>query len=80
MMSAGFFMMGFGLIAMLLVVILPIVLIGGLVWAFSGRSNPLRQEPAAPGTPVPTGRVCSHCGAGLQNGWTYCARCGAPVS
>ncbi len=72
-------MMGFGLIAMLLVVAIPVVLIVVLVWALTRHASPVVPTPI---TPVPAGNprnYCSHCGAGLQAGWSHCPQCGAPV-
>ena len=79
MMSGGFLMMSLGLIAMLLVVVVPIALIVVLVWAFTRNTNPSFQRPLTPATAVGVSRFCAHCGAALQNGWSHCPQCGAPV-
>jgi len=79
MMSGGIFMMGFGLIALLLVVTLPIVLIAVLIWASTRNERPLSQAPAIPYMPTVGGRACSHCGATLQTGWSHCPQCGTPI-
>ncbi len=79
MMSGGLFMMGFGLIAMLLVVAIPIILIGVLVWALTRHPSPVVPTPNAPVTAGIPGNFCSHCGAGLQSGWSHCPQCGAPI-
>lgn len=39
MMAGGLFMLGFGLIAMLLVIGLPVVLIAVLIWALTRSGN-----------------------------------------
>lgn len=86
MMYGGVFMIVFGMLGMLLMVGLPLVLIVLLVWGLTQKGNPVWQPPAtrvaAPVTPVAapaSGRFCSHCGAGLQTGWTHCPQCGAPI-
>ena len=80
MMNGGFFMMGFGLLAMLLVVILPIVLIGVLVWALTQKNNPANPTPLATYPTATTGRFCANCGTPLQTGWSHCPQCGAPAA
>ena len=79
MMSGGIFMMGFGLIVLFLLVAIPVVLIGVLVWAFTRNPNPAIRQPMVPFIGPAAGRFCSHCGAGLQDGWSHCPQCGAPV-
>ncbi len=76
----NFFMMGFGMLMMMVVVTLRIVLIGVLVWALIRKGSPANQAPAVPFTPVNAGRACTHCGAALQPGWTHCPQCGSPIS
>ncbi|MEW5828352.1 MAG: zinc-ribbon domain-containing protein [Chloroflexota bacterium] len=79
-------MMGFGFLLMLLVLALPVAAIVALViWLNRGSlpgnlfgvNPPSRNREQATG-PV-TSRFCSHCGAGLQEGWTHCPQCGAPA-
>jgi hypothetical protein len=70
-------MLGFGLIAMLLVIVIPIALIFLLVWAFTQRGNSSVIPPVFVRSVSPSTRTCSHCGAALQPGWTYCSQCGA---
>ena len=82
-------MMGFGVL--LVVVLIVVVLIAGigalLVWLNSNRQrgNLFHVEPrpeTRDQTVVPEAdgnHFCSHCGAGLQTGWTYCPQCGAPA-
>ena len=79
MMSGGFFMMGVGLIAMLLVVVIPVALVAVLVWAFTRTNNPSVQLPVTPAPASPGGRFCSHCGAALQSDWSHCPQCGATI-
>jgi len=79
-------MMGFGFLAMLLVIVLPIMgIVALVVWLinsnrqgnlFSQNPPPERREQAED---QGTKRFCSHCGAGLQEDWTHCPQCGAPV-
>jgi len=79
-------MMIFGSIFLILfVVVLVVGVIAGLAWLnknkrqgnlFSVNQPPKKREQAA----IPNAmRFCSHCGAGLQEGWTHCPQCGAPV-
>lgn len=79
MMFGSIFMFGFGLIAMLLVIGLPVALIAVLIWALTRRGNP--AVPALiPGAQKTTSApVCSHCGTALQAGWSHCPQCGAIV-
>ena len=93
MMSGGMFMFGFGLIAMLLVIGLPVALIVVLIWALTRRGNssapvlaPVHQKrpvlaPAL--SPVNQSttqvRACAHCGTALQADWSHCPQCGAQV-
>jgi hypothetical protein len=79
MMAGGLFMLGFGLIAMLLVIGLPVALIVVLIWALTRRGNsslpafvPVHQSAAS-------ARACPHCGTTLQAGWYHCPQCGAQV-
>ena len=77
-------MLGFGLLAMLIVLGLPILLIGGIVavaWGLLGRRPGLAVAPpqATPLVSTSPGRYCSHCGYGLQAVWTHCPNCGAPA-
>jgi hypothetical protein len=79
-------MMGFGFLAMLLVIALPIVGIVALInWLsnanrqgnlFGLNSSSERQEQT---TSSGSKRFCFHCGAGMQVDWTHCPQCGAPV-
>jgi len=79
-------MMMFGFLLLILFgVILIVGVIAGVVW-FSKNSwqgNPFKANQATekqeqlPSQEVK--RVCSHCGAGLQEDWTHCPQCGAPI-
>lgn len=76
--------MMFGLLFLILfVVILVLGVIAGLVWLnknnsqgnpFSMKQSPEKREQAQD---LAAKRFCSHCGAGLQEGWTHCPQCGA---
>jgi hypothetical protein len=86
MMVGGGLMLLFGLLIMLIVIGLPILLIVAAVvgvWGMSGhRSGSVASPPGydRPAVPVASfARFCSHCGQGLQAGWTHCPQCGAPV-
>ncbi len=86
MMLGGGLMLGFGLLAMLIIIGLPILLVIGViagVWGLSGRRTAPMFTPPAPraltSAPSPA-RYCSHCGQGLQAAWTHCPQCGAPVT
>ncbi len=81
-------MFGVGLLMIILLIGFPVLIIlvlaGGTAGILQTRQN---NNPAIPnqmsmGTNLiaqsPT-RYCAHCGAGLQNGWTHCPQCGAPV-
>ena len=79
MMAGGLFMLGFGLIAMLFVVGLPVALIAVLIWALARRrdssihaSVPFYQSKAL-------ARTCKHCGTTLQSDWSNCPHCGAAI-
>lgn len=94
MMFGGGLMMIFGLLIMLLLIAVPIVLIVALLGGTAGfLQNRNRSSESARGqgfvtsdmvTPSERPKVdyqnyCNHCGAGLQNGWTHCPQCGAPI-
>lgn len=79
-------MMMFGfLFLMLFVVILVVGVIAGLAWLNKNnrQGNPFSvNQPSEKREQIPgpdAKRFCSHCGAGLQDGWTHCPQCGAPV-
>jgi len=79
-------MMMFGFLFLILfVVILVVGVIAGLAWLnknnqqrnlFSVNQTSEKRE-QIPGPDAK--RSCSHCGAGLQEGWTHCPQCGAPI-
>lgn len=79
MMFGSAFMLGFGMLAMLLVIGLPVALIVVLVWALTRRGNSssivLIQAPQK----TASLRTCSHCGAALRADWSHCPQCGAQV-
>ena len=88
MMIGGGLMMLFGLLLVLGVVGLPVLLIGAAiagVWGLSGRGRSAHPDPVVRQvyqSPMPTTQIirsCSHCGQGLQPGWTHCPYCGATV-
>ncbi len=79
MMFGSVFMLGFGLIAMLLVVGLPVALIVALIWALTRRGNYSAPVPASVRQSIATARTCSHCGTALQADWSHCPQCGAQV-
>jgi len=68
-------MFGFGFSMMILVIGLPLVLVVALIWGLTRRSN--NAFPLPPQNPT---HVCSHCGDGIQTGWTHCPQCGALVN
>ena len=88
-------MFGFGFLMMLLVFGLPLLLVvvlaGGLVGILQKQNRPTegggipnymaRNQAVQPNSPITTTtRSCTHCGAGLQSGWTHCPQCGAPIT
>ncbi len=79
MMFGSSFMFGFGLLAMLLVIGLPIALIVLLVRVLTRGGN--SSAPTLFSVPQKTapGQFCSHCGTALQAGWSHCPQCGAQV-
>ena len=79
MMSGGLFMMGFGLIAMLMFIGLPVVLIVVLIWALTRRGNSSVLVSAPSSATTSTAPTCSHCGAALQVAWSHCPQCGVQV-
>ncbi len=79
MMAGGMFMFGFGLIAMLLAIGLPIALIAVLVWTLTRNPNPSRPALAGASAGGTTQKACSHCGTPLQSDWSHCPQCGAPI-
>lgn len=78
MMAGGLFMIGFGLIAMLLVIGLPVALIAVLIWALTRKGNSSPAHIPVPQKTAPA-RACSHCGTALQADWSHCPQCGAQV-
>ena len=79
-------MMIFGFLFLLLVVaVLVVGVIAGLVWLnrTNRQGKPFNENQDIEKREQITGpeakRFCSHCGAGLQEGWTHCPQCGAPV-
>ena len=87
-------MFGFGFLMMLMVIGLPILLVVGLAIGLGGflrNQNRPTEGWQAPNSVAPkpmvdpnptittTARSCSHCGASMQSGWTYCPQCGAPA-
>ena len=79
-------MMIFGFLFLLLVVaVLVVGVIAGLAWLnrTNRQGNPFNvnqvSEKRAQITGPDAKRFCSHCGAGLQDDWTHCPQCGAPV-
>jgi zinc-ribbon domain len=86
-------MFGLGWLIMLLVIGIPVLLVILVVAGAAGllqnraQSMPAAQNQApvyqstgvTPPAANPAARYCSHCGAGLQSGWTHCPQCGAPI-
>jgi uncharacterized paraquat-inducible protein A len=79
-------MMIFGFLFLLLVVaVLVVGVIAGLAWLnrTNRQGNPFNANQPSEKRVQTTGpdakRFCSHCGAGLQDDWTHCPQCGAPV-
>jgi hypothetical protein len=79
MMFGGMFMLGFGLIAMLLVIVVPIALISILVWSLTRHSSFPVFAPVPAHSVTSSPRTCSHCGQSMQTDWTHCPQCGASV-
>lgn len=79
MMAGGLFMLGFGLIAMFLVIALPVALVAVLIWALNRRENSSVFAPVPVHQNTVSARTCSHCGVALQAGWYQCPQCGAQV-
>jgi len=62
MMFGGMFMMGFGLIAILLVIAVPAAFIAVLIWALTRRGNPsVASATIATQTISSSSHTCSHC-------------------
>ena len=80
MMTGGVFMMGVGILFMLLVISMPIVLVAVLIGAMTNRRD---NSAVLMPTPITlrsaSARYCSHCGTALKADWTHCPQCGAPV-
>ena len=79
-------MMMFGFLFLILFVFILIVgVIAGLAWLNKNnvQGNPVSVNQSSEKreqVPSPDAkRFCSHCGAGLQENWTHCPQCGAPV-
>jgi uncharacterized paraquat-inducible protein A len=79
-------MMIFGFLFLLLVVaVLVVGVIAGLAWLnrTNRQGNPFSVNAPSEKREQIEGpearRFCSHCGAGLQDDWTHCPQCGAPV-
>lgn len=79
MMAGSVFMLGFGLIAMLLVIGLPVALIAVLIWALTRRGNFSVPAPVLVHQSAAPTHTCSHCGTALQAAWSHCPQCGALV-
>jgi len=79
-------MMMYGFLFLILFGFIIIVgVIAGLAWysknnrqgnPFSTNQTPEKRD-QFPSQEVK--RLCSHCGAGLQEDWTHCPHCGTPV-
>lgn len=68
-------MFGVGSLTILLVIGLLMALVSVLIWEsmkFPVSASLLPQQTLA--------RACSHCGAGIQTGWTHCPHCGSPAN
>jgi hypothetical protein len=79
-------MMGFGFLLMLLFILIPLAGIVVLaLWLYNAnlRGNPFPvkspSEKREQADSLDLKRFCSHCGAGLQDGWTHCPQCGAGI-
>jgi hypothetical protein len=79
MMFGSVFMLGFGLIAMLLVIGLPVALIVVLIWALTRQGNSFVPSSVPNLHNVAPTRTCSHCRTALQADWSHCPQCGAQV-
>jgi hypothetical protein len=84
-------MSGIGWIEWLFICIPALVIMGvilaGVIYVIN-RSRSITQQNqnqvywpgVSPNPPAPIAdHYCSHCGAALQGGWTYCPQCGTPI-
>ena len=78
-------MLGFSVVMMFIAFILPVTLIvivlGTVILGITKRTGNIPVTPSSqPATSNSPASSCSHCGAGLQTGWTHCPQCGAPAN
>ena len=76
MMGGGYPMMGFGFLAMLGMVVVPLAVlalgvVGIAALLRSGNTSTAPVAPAAPAVPA-----CTNCGQVVQTGWVACPHCG----
>jgi zinc-ribbon domain len=79
MMFGSVFMLGFGLIAMLLFIGLPVALIVVLIWALTRAGNFSAPAFTHVNQSAASVRTCPHCGTALKADWSHCPQCGAQV-
>lgn len=71
------FGMGFMMVGMFFRGLLPLALLGLLVWWVYGLGKRSSMPVAAvPAPPVIQTHACAKCGASVQDGWQYCPSCG----
>ena len=61
----------------LITLLLPVILIGALIYYLVNRQKP-NPAPGAYTPPVPGGGFCSSCGKPIVAGSRFCAGCGQP--
>ena len=75
----SFKMMGFGFLFVVVTIVALVVLLN----QSNGNGNLFNRNQIFPNNNQATNpgadRFCSHCGAGLQDDWTHCPQCGAPI-
>ena len=79
MMAGGLLMFGFGVLAMLAVIVLPIALLAVIIWISTNRGNSSKPASELGLQNLTFTRTCSHCGTDLQIGWSHCPQCGAQI-
>jgi hypothetical protein len=63
----------------LLGLLLPVILIGALIYFLINRQKAAPAPPGNPPPPGPRGGFCPHCGKAIDAGARFCAGCGRRV-